>query len=591
MRRQGAGRRGPSHGLDGLSNLLKVVGALQGGRQPGATAKAGWRCHCNDCEFALKGRTNWADRETCWGCCRPKSKAMHPPKASRIPAAGSSVAAGGGRPPKGGGGTAEPAAKPKGTVRKGGAGSGPAGGAAAGAPAAGGGPAEEPPAPPPPGVEAGLAHAAEQAERAAQRSAESRGERLALDPELAATLGDIWPVLSGILKSLSFESMPQPAKARSAEAVVAERLGAHDPGVNSATRARLETDIGAFEYLLDCAPAGCTDLLEQTKSKLEAARKALQKETKAVPSAAAEEASLVKAKADLQRAAQERAERAQAGVAKAAERRAHRRGMAEALVAQLMAGVKAVEALEVRHAAAHRARHAAAAQLEAEATAILDRRIADVVSRRAAAGAHAQTVPPAPVLQAAAAAAATAVDAAPGQAGPEAAELAAAQRRISELEDRLKQAAAAADDALAASLREFERVLDDPMVPESLPVPAVPTQAAEVEACSHLYQLLSGWMGSGANTPFTWETLASTSTAGDEVRELVSRQLGPLMLKWYPNPDVPATGILPRQLVVQLYQVLEGLKAKYVLNQATKESAANSHAVIREAHKRLRASN
>ena len=60
----------------------KEGGKMQGGKGgTGGTngvSGPGWPCKCQDCWFAVAGKTNYTYRVACIGCKRPKSAAMSP---------------------------------------------------------------------------------------------------------------------------------------------------------------------------------------------------------------------------------------------------------------------------------------------------------------------------------------------------------------------------------------------------------------------------------------------------------------------------------------------------------------------------------
>jgi hypothetical protein len=79
----------PKRQSDSQGVLSSFLAFLQGDQPPGAKSKdlgrTKWRCVFADCHAATDGKLNNAGNLVCFGCKRPKARAMNPPKALRCP--------------------------------------------------------------------------------------------------------------------------------------------------------------------------------------------------------------------------------------------------------------------------------------------------------------------------------------------------------------------------------------------------------------------------------------------------------------------------------------------------------------------------
>jgi hypothetical protein len=111
-----------------------------------------------------------------------------------------------------------------------------------------------------------------------------------------------------------------------------------------------------------------------------------------------------------------------------------------------------------------------------------------------------------------------------------------------------------------------------------------------VRACGNLHQLITQWMHAGAAVPFTFQQLAQESAVGSDVLELVSRLLGEQCSLWYQDGPAQVADIIPRQVVIALYGILEKAKLQFEGMEEAKQSATSCLAKLTEQHKKRRIS-
>jgi len=539
-----------------ISSMFKPQAAASTTRASTARQQ-GWACRCSDCEYAQKGRLNWADRLECRGCCRPKAKACNPPPHARISTNGKSNTQVVGVVDKGKARRDKRAARrkeaqqAKDNVAK-----------------------EELPVTQPVedmGVVALAMAEVEEAKRAGPAT------KLVLPKRIIEGIPLILPALAPVIEGLEQEYLPQPPKDKSsAEEIVAKIIGDKAPCAKLAKKSALEADIRRYEAAI--LALGDSDSMaeevEGLRTKLDATRVMLAKVAKATPSLVHEHVAIKEARTRYELGTQDRLDREQRGAAKGATRRGERLKHVTALKEQLAVAEKALAEVEANHVKEFTLRAEAAAELDAAVFRLLDARLAE-------------TEPPGFDSALAVNDAMTDFSATPDTTDTDKimSELLESKRRCAELQRQLASAASVVHQApqLATIMNDFEFVVEG-VCADDLPQPSIPEDPSELATYGHTWYLLNNWMSAGSHVPFTWE--AFKGQASPEVDMMVKRQMGQLWNKWYADDARPA-GIVPRQMAFIMFRALEAMKGQY--DAGGRESAATSYAVLRDSHKRLRA--
>ena len=74
----------PEFAADVLRPILDSHPQAKAHARPRQGRDQDWLCVCADCDFATARKANYAHRESCYGCCRPKAQALSPPAAVRL---------------------------------------------------------------------------------------------------------------------------------------------------------------------------------------------------------------------------------------------------------------------------------------------------------------------------------------------------------------------------------------------------------------------------------------------------------------------------------------------------------------------------
>ena len=132
---------------------------------------------------------------------------------------------------------------------------------------------------------------------------------------------------------------------------------------------------------------------------------------------------------------------------------------------------------------------------------------------------------------------------------------------------------------------DFDAALLPALSAEDLAKPTV------VAACGNLHQLIHCWMNAGAAIPFNFNQLAQEAVAGHEAKQLVMKLLGEQRSLWYADEEAQDTDLVPRQVVLAIYGVLENAEQQYHGIAEAKAAAVTCYAKISEQHgKRARTS-
>jgi len=403
------------------------------------------------------------------------------------------------------------------------------------------------------------------------------GAKLSLPKWIIEEIPLILPALAPVLEGLEQEFLPQPPKDKSsAEEIVAKIIGDKAPCAKLAKKSALEADIRRYDAAI--LALGDSDSMaeevEGLRTKLEATKVMLAKVAKATPSLVHEHVAIKEARTRYELGTQDRHDREQRGAAKGATRREERLKHVTMLKEQLAVAEAGLAEVEANHVKEYARRAEAAAELDAAVFRLLDARLAE-------------TEPPGSESALAVNDAMTDVSGAPTATDTDKmmSELLETKRRCVELQRQLASAASVVHQApeLVTIMKDFESVVEG-VCADDLPQPCFPEDPAELAMYGHTWYLLNNWMSAGSHVPFTWE--AFKGQASPEVDVLVKRQMGHLWNKWYIDEARPA-GIVPRQLAFIMFRALEAMKGQY--DAGGRERAATSYAVLRDSHKRLRA--
>jgi len=432
-----------------------------------------------------------------------------------------------------------------------------------------------------------------------QETAKPATTKLALPQEL---LQDV-PLLvasdaiKSIAASLMTEAVPAPRDQRSAEAVMAKRLGDKGPTARAAKMVELEANIARLQTSLTTLEAGGDALesaAEPVRQQLAAAKASLQTMAKDAPTQTCEHKAIQEARASLERQILERKEREQKGAAKAQQRQDDRMKTIADLKAQVALLEAGMNKMVTENAGLHSKRAEAAQALDQEVLKLFDDKLAALATAAAqpmgtngpvtaAPGPAGASQPPGGLPPASAVVPANAL-ALPATVIPDPsnlAELAEAKNRIKELTQKVEELSGQVVKAFQSS---YQVTMAD-----------VPTQQAPPrehrEAYAALRSTLEVWAVSGASEPFDWQAMRAITPDGPDPATVARSLLGEeLWKKWYTTAPEPAL-VVPKQMALLILHCLNDVKAEIESDISRPEAAKRSEAGIsamKEGGKRLK---
>ena len=541
-----------------------------------------WQCLRSDCASARGRRLNFADRQTCYSCARPKNEALSPPSYAVVAWEAhkreQAAKAGTGQQQKQQHQQGQQHQQHRRQQRQ-----------------------QQQQQPPPQSAPAASESASPPAPHAAASpSPETRRSQNAhLSEEVLAELSKIMPALHEVLNLLGQDQIPDTeTQLPSAESVFARTVAELQPCANVSKVTQLTSEIESLQIAARALDEQRdAALLTPLNARISEAQTALDKMLKKQPSAAGLSSAYSEALAHYQTTIEERRQRARVGMAKTAERQAARRNCLQELLAQLQRAAAAVTQKDEEITAAHAARRARSEALDAQVLALFEAEIA----KQTASAEHQRTqqqqaqqhqaqqqqhqlslsAPAPPPTHS------DSADVSMTTAGGD--EMEALRRVNAQVQEKLEQAQAALLEAQRAAEvdRAFNLSLD---VDDMAPTMPLLENESEARAAEQLFALLQLWAKSGGAIPFCVNTLMACEGSSVHLPTMMQRAMGDAWKHWVQAGGGSNESTIPRQLVWLAHASLQRLHANAVLLAETQRAAASSYAVLTEEHKKRKAS-